>query len=100
MKEHAALSPIDQIALARLVSEYIEMPGLRLTLVQAQRLMGLSQAECGRMLDLLVEAGFLFRAATGNYGRLGDGPAPFLSIPGMKPMARAGLGRSAKSSVA
>ena len=99
--EHATpSSSADQMALARLVSEYLEMPGLRLTLAQAQRLMGLGEAECGRTLDALVQSGFLFRSTDGLYGRLGDGPIPVLSIPGTRPMAKAHGGRKGKSSAA
>ena len=50
------------------------MPGLRLTLEQAQRLWGLDAALCQLTLDALVESGFLRRTETGEYLRQSDGP--------------------------
>ncbi|MDE3153681.1 MAG: hypothetical protein KGN76_01190 [Acidobacteriota bacterium] len=84
-----APAAVNEVAVARLVAEYLEMPGLRLTLGQAGRLMGLPEAECARALDVLTRAGFLMRSADGRYGRAGDGPLPLLPIPGLKPMAKA-----------
>ena len=44
----------------RVQGEYIEMPGLRLTSAQAQRLWGLDRVACDALLDALVDAkGFL-----------------------------------------
>jgi hypothetical protein len=45
----------------RVQGEYIEMPGLRLTTAQAQRLWGLDKASCDALLGALVETKFLFR---------------------------------------
>ena len=55
--------------LVRVRSEYLEMPGLSLTQVQAQRLWGLEAKTCGAVLDALVQAGFLRRTAGGGYIR-------------------------------
>ena len=55
--------------LKRIRSEYLEMPGLRLTLQQAQRFCGVEPALCQAVLDALVEAKFLHRAADGTYAR-------------------------------
>ena len=55
--------------------EYGEMPGLRVTQPQAQRLWGLDGATCRLALDSLVRAGFLRRTAAGHYLRLTNGPA-------------------------
>ena len=44
---------------ARIRNEYVEMPGLVLTLPQAARLWSLSESRSQRLLSLLVEAGFL-----------------------------------------
>jgi hypothetical protein len=47
---------------SRVRSEFIEMPGLRLTVPQAMRLWGLERASCQRgqrVVDLLVDAAFL-----------------------------------------
>jgi hypothetical protein len=39
----------------RIRGEFLEMPGLRLTLAQAQRLCGVERALCQRVLGTLVE---------------------------------------------
>ena len=54
-------------------SEYLEMPGLRLTSAQAQRLLGIEAAVCTNALELLVNAGFLRLTPTGQYVRVTDG---------------------------
>ena len=45
--------------LARIRSEYIEMPGLVLTLPQAARLWGVSTQRAAELLTVLLDAGFL-----------------------------------------
>jgi hypothetical protein len=45
--------------LARIRNEYVEMPGLVLTLPQAARLWGLSESRSALLLSMLVETGFL-----------------------------------------
>jgi hypothetical protein len=59
-------------ALRRVQGEYIEMPGLRLTTAQAQRLWGLDRAACAALLDALVDAKFLFRTRDGAFVRFDD----------------------------
>ncbi len=59
--------------LTRIRAEYLEMPGLRLTLGQAQRLCGVERALCTRVLDALVAERFLCVKANGMYARLTDG---------------------------
>jgi hypothetical protein len=59
--------------LTRIRAEYLEMPGLRLTLGQAQRLCGIERALCARLLDALVADRFLCVQADGRYARLTDG---------------------------
>ena len=59
----------------RIRGEYGEMPGLRVTQPQAQRLWGLDEATCRLALDSLVRTGFLRRTDAGQYLRLTDGPA-------------------------
>ena len=61
--------------LQRIQGEYIEMPGLRLTVVQAQRLWGLDRAVCDAVLWTLVDTGFLSRNADGTYARSSDARA-------------------------
>ncbi|MBI3048521.1 MAG: hypothetical protein HYY76_09465 [Acidobacteria bacterium] len=51
----------------RVYREFEEMPGLRLTLRQAQRLLGLREDICARILDGLVAEGVLLRTADGRY---------------------------------
>jgi hypothetical protein len=52
--------------------EYAELPGLRLTVWQAQRLWNLSDQLCDEALAWLVRAGFLIRTADGSYVRAPD----------------------------
>jgi hypothetical protein len=61
--------------LHRICSEYLEMPGLRLTPKQAQRLWGLDEETCAQSLDFLVQAKFLARIGPDTYRRLTDGAA-------------------------
>ncbi len=60
------------IMLTRIRAEYLEMPGLRLTLAQAQRLCGVERALCQRVLDMLVDMKFLCVTSDGAYARLTD----------------------------
>ena len=55
--------------LRRIQGEYNEMPGLRLTIAQAQRLWGLDRAECDAVLRALVDAKFLIRNRDGTFAR-------------------------------
>jgi hypothetical protein len=57
-----------------IMSEFIEMPGMRLTLAQAARLWSLDAGECERLLDDLVRAGFLRFDEHGRYARRVDRP--------------------------
>jgi hypothetical protein len=43
----------------RVRAEFVEMPGLELTLPQAERLWGLGTDDCRHVLDSLADAGFL-----------------------------------------
>jgi hypothetical protein len=47
--------------------EYLEMPGLRLTRRQAQRLWALDSDTCDALLETLEAAGFLRRTRGGDY---------------------------------
>jgi Fic family protein len=66
----------DETLLNRIRGEYLEMPGLRLTRPQAQRLWGLDTDTSVRVLHELVELKFLMCAADGAYVRLSDGHFP------------------------
>jgi hypothetical protein len=64
----------DPTIIIRTRAEYLEMPGMRLTVLQASRLFQLQQEACAKLLDSLVEEGFLnrqdnryARANTGRY---------------------------------
>ena len=52
-------------ALQLLKSEYLEMPGLRLTVPQASRLIALDADQTQPLLEALVDTGFLRRTPTG-----------------------------------
>jgi hypothetical protein len=60
----------------RIRAEYLEMPGLRLTLEQAQRLCGVERTLCKTLLDALVDARFLCVKSDGAYARVSDGQLP------------------------
>jgi hypothetical protein len=76
-----------QDVVARIRGEYLDMPGMRLTIGQAQRLCGVDQTLCKAVLDSLVAAKFLCVRSDGIYARSGDGGA----IPRPHP-AKADLG--------
>lgn len=59
---------IDDV-LQRIQGEYAEMPGLRLTPAQAQRLWGLERDVCDSLLGALVDAKFLSQTRDGAYVR-------------------------------
>ena len=63
-----------QALLRRITVEYDEMPGLRLTAAQAQRLFGLREDVCTRVFHALVEVAILRRDLNGSYARHGVGP--------------------------
>ena len=65
-------SAVADVLLERAYGEFVEMPGLRLTLPQAKRLWDLDEPTCLRILDRLVEFGFLCRTGCG-YARVSDG---------------------------
>jgi Fic family protein len=60
---------VSEEVLVRIKAEYLELPGLRLTLAQARRLWNLDTETCERALAILVEAGFLQRTPAGQYAR-------------------------------
>ncbi len=55
--------------LCRIRSEYGEMPGLKLTMAQAQRLWGLDRESCDGLMAGLVSSGFLARTRDGAFVR-------------------------------
>jgi len=90
MMEHV-LTPHDSL-LGRIRAEFMEMPGLRLTREQAQRLCGVERALCQQVLNMLVDAKFLCLGPNGAYARVNDGP----DVPRPKP-ARADAGTGTRS---
>jgi len=75
MRDSRLMSPWDaaqappSALVARVRGEFLEMLGLRLTLAQAARLWGLSEAMTRALLHTLVEARFLVRHDNGSYSR-------------------------------
>lgn len=65
-----------QAVLERIRAEYLEMPGMKLTLAQAQRLCGIEWSVCQMVFDALVEANFLCCKLDGTYVRLTEGDIP------------------------
>jgi hypothetical protein len=61
--------------LQRIQGKYVEMPGLRLTAAQAQRLWGLERDVCDALLGALVDAKFLAITRDGAFVRL-EGARP------------------------
>ena len=68
------VSHVDERLLHRVKSEFLEMPGLRLTPPQAQRLWLLDERACAAVLEALVDAQFLFRTTNGAYMRIERAP--------------------------
>jgi len=60
---------VDDRLLTRIRAEFREMPGLRLTPVQARRLWGLKAPVCDTVLAKLLEDRFLRRTGDGSFVR-------------------------------
>ena len=63
------MKTIDDV-LARLQAEFTEMPGLRLTPEQIQRLCGIERVVCQAVLASLVGTNFLRVRSDGTYARV------------------------------
>jgi hypothetical protein len=72
-----------QQALERIRAEYQEMPGMKLTLEQVERLSGVDRSVCQQVLDALVNAKFLSLRRDGSYTRAQDGSPT--RLPAAKP---------------
>ncbi len=59
-----------QAVATRVRNEFIEMPGLRLTMPQAARLWGLEPPVCEKVIDALVRASFLRWSTAGTVTRV------------------------------
>jgi hypothetical protein len=62
-------------ATQRIRAEYAEMPGMRLTTAQVQRLCGIDPVLCSGALDRLVRERFLCANGDGTYSRTSDSAA-------------------------
>jgi hypothetical protein len=62
-------TPAIRELLLRIESEYREMPGLSLTMSQAERLWGLDSSTCAFVLTTLIERRVLRRTTSGTYLR-------------------------------
>jgi hypothetical protein len=65
----------DQNLLRRICGEFLDMPGLRLTCAQAERLFGMDEDTCRRLMEALVADNFLARSVRGMYVMLPSGRA-------------------------
>ncbi len=64
-------SALDEVLL-RVRAEFLEMPGLKLTIRQAGRLWGLDSATCEFLIETLTESKFLARTREGAIVRRTD----------------------------
>ncbi len=64
-----ATGVVEPNTLHRIRGEYLEMPGLRLTMAQAQRLWGLDKPTCEHLLNTLVSTRFLSKTRDGAFVR-------------------------------
>jgi hypothetical protein len=62
----------ERLASAHIVADYLELPGLNVTLLQACRLWNLDAPECARLLNNLLARGFL-RKSGDRYERARSG---------------------------
>jgi len=62
---------VSRLLLQRIRAEFMEMPGLSVTVWQATRLWNLDEHVCRAVLDLLVQGGFLTETRQGAFRRGG-----------------------------
>jgi hypothetical protein len=72
VRDTAATTRTIRDVLLRVQGEYRDMPGLKLTEAQAQRLLGIDCGTCAVVLQTLIERRFLKRTANDLYVRAGD----------------------------
>ena len=56
----------------RIRAEFLEMPGLRLTVAQASRLWGVDEGVCRHVIDVLIGSSFLRWTTGGMLARVGE----------------------------
>jgi hypothetical protein len=75
-----------QDVIERVRSEYLEMPGMRLTPQQLQRLCGIGPSLCDAVLESMVKSRFLAPRPDGTYVRASDGvPQPRMAKASPRP---------------
>ncbi len=57
---------LPESTLRRVRSEFLEMPGLKLTIAQAQRLWGMDRSTCEALIEELTQSCFLARTRDGS----------------------------------
>jgi hypothetical protein len=62
-----------ELLVVRIKNEFLEMPGLCLTVPQAMRLWGLEFDDCQRVIEALVDVSFLQRTPHGKVLRAAGG---------------------------
>jgi hypothetical protein len=87
MKPEAPITTDD--VLRRVQGEFLEMPGLRLTEAQARRLWGLDPKSCAALLNILVDAKFLFQTRDGSFMRVEHATPVKVSLARARPFAAA-----------
>jgi Fic family protein len=73
--QRRSMARLDDLVV-RIRGEYREMPGLSLTIAQAQRLWGLEPSTCQTVFEHLVEARILRRTRHGRFVRC-DSPGGY-----------------------
>jgi hypothetical protein len=73
--EKVAVMRTVQDVVKRLRAEYLQVPGLRLTVEQVQRLCGIERMMSESVLDALVDARFLTVTSDGSYTHVMEGEA-------------------------
>ena len=69
MMPAAVQTAIGDDLVQRVRSEFLEMPGLQLSVPQACRLWGLDATTCGTLMEQLVKSKFLHRTRAGGFAR-------------------------------
>ena len=69
VRDEALTMKVIRDVLLRVQGEYRDMPGLKLTEAQAQRLLGIDCDTCAVVLSMLIERRFLRRTSDGLYVR-------------------------------
>ena len=72
---HMTHDPSADGLIERVKTEFLEMPGLKLTGAQAQRLWALDATSCSALLETLVNTNVLFKTRDGAFMRI-DRAAP------------------------